>query len=805
MGRAGGRASAGDATTTSMVCGRALAACALAAVVAISAVAMACRTAYAATCAGETLRSSLESSLLPDCRAYEMVTPPYKDGYPLFLRSFASDGERAILESYGGLADLSGSGEGFEGNLYLDTRSSDGWRLSSMMEPLRDLVGQEEVAGAAEANDGMSLWQAHTPRQSAKTDELYVRSESGDYTRVGTLSPVAEENATRKSAEVRATPVATTSDFQHVVIQGNQGTQDHWPFDDTTGKNSLYEYSGVNNERPVLVAATGEKPTDDAYDERLLAGCGSELGGGKEGSVYNAFSASGEVIFFTLAPCSPGQKTDEVNARMHGSVSSPEPAETVDASEPECTGVECEQESGKNFEGASESGEKLFFTSTQKLTTNASDLAADGSATQEEGQPGCSQEQNASGCNLYEYDFALEVGHRLVLVAGGADKVRGVAGIAEDGSRIYYAAEGKVPGYGENEFHRLPEEDKPNLYVYDTDTGVTSFIATLSQQDEADWARRFFRPVEVTGEGGRFMLFASYAQGVTPDTTNELDAAQLFEYDAETGELVRVTQGERAAGAHGEKGWNDDGNDVTAGIRLETIELISKSLGEEDDFKATTNRSNIAKDGKTILFETAGELSPLAGPASALGCSSVYEFRSEGSIDAGAVHLLSDGRDVPIHKGEVCGAEFIGMDENGNNILFSTTDPLLNSDVDGGQPDIYDARVNGGVSPRSVEGEARACAAMTCEGPTTPASGGVAVTPAAGAEGDFAPAGTSNPAVGSTSKGPGSSSKSSTKKEGSRKTCKNGVMRRRGTCRGLSQKRRRLKVHVKRSAGKGLR
>ena len=651
--------------------------------------------AESGACPNEALRTELNSSLLPECRAYEMVTPPYKDGYPLVLRSFASNGDQVILASFGGFAELPGSGEGLEGNFYLDTRSTDGWRPSSMMAPLSEFIGQGTWGGASEANDGMSLWAEHTPQQSVRTDELYVRSASGEYTRVGTLSPTAEESTSSNIGNLRDTPIAATSTYRHIVLSAEFPGQDYWNFDKTTGGHSLYEYSGIDNKRPVLVAVKSAK-LERGEDEELVAVCGAELGSGGGGSVYNALSSDGETIFFTLSSCNPAPKTNEIYARLHGGMISPALAETVDVSERECAGAECETESGKNFEGASENGEKAFFSSTQKLTSNASNLTPGGSAT---GGSGCAATVSTSGCNLYEYNFALKMGRRLTLVAGGSDNVRGVAGIAEDGARIYYVAEGEVPGARENEFQRLPVAGEPNLYVYDTDTGVTSFITTLSKDDdEADWIRRFRRPVEVTGEGGRFLLFVSAASGVTLNESSKTGVAQLFEYDAETGELVRVTQGELVPGQHGEGGWNEDGNGVMVGINPEAIELEANTLGEQSDFKATTNRLNIAQNGKTVVFETAGELSPLAQPAStsAPACSSVYEFRSEGPISTGTVRLLSDGRDVPIHKNEVCGAEFIGMDENGNNILFSTSDSLLTSDVDGGQPDIYDARVNGG-------------------------------------------------------------------------------------------------------------
>ena len=305
---------------------------------------------------------------------------------------------------------------------------------------------------AAEANDGMSLWYGHTPQQSAKAFELYVRSASGDYARVGTLSPTVvskegeESDVLESTSKLSDSTIAATSAYQHVVLLANQPGEDYWSFDKTIGGRSLYEYSGTDNERPVLVAATGEKPTGGEYHEELLADCGSEFGSGSSfGSSYNALSADGETIFFTLYPCEPGRKTAEIYARTHGSASSSVSAETVDVSENECTAA-CGEVSGKNFEGASENGEKMFFTSTQKLTNNASDLTAGGTAYQElEGCP-----SSRDGCNLYEYDFGQSTHERLTLIAGDTDNVRGVAGIGEDGSQVYFVADGIIPGSGKN-------------------------------------------------------------------------------------------------------------------------------------------------------------------------------------------------------------------------------------------------------------------------------------------------------------------------------------------------------------------
>ena len=674
--------------------------------------------AESGACPNEALRTELNSSLLPECRAYEMVSTPFKDGQPLLVAGYAGDGEEVVLHSLAGIAGTPGSGEAAtESNWYLATRTAGGWRLSGMNAPLSEFVGQ--VPDALEAKDGLSLWTQHTPQQAAKTAGLYVRSADGEYSSVGTLSSkaVGEEEASDfmngTSSSIDSEPIAAISTYAHIVIRAGD-LEAHWPFDHTTAAESLYEYSGANNKQPVLVATVGSEKGSDT----LLAPCGAAFGSGRLGSAYNALSRDGEMIFFTLEPCS--SKPAELYARLHGALASPGAAESVDVGESECS-VECGEVSGKNFEGASENGEKVFFTSTQKLTNNASDLTVGGSATEEERKKPCAHSEN--GCNLYEFNFALPVHERLKLVAGDGDDVRGVAGIAEDGARVYFVADGEVPGSGENEFHRKPVAGKPNLFVHDTDTGVTAFIATLSEtEDSRDWERTFFRPVEVAGEDGRFLLFVSAASDVTADETSNEGVAQLFEYDAETGELVRVTQGE--------DGYDENGNGVGRGIEPESISTVARLLGELHDFKTAANRLNVARDGKTVVFETADALSERATGASARGCTSVYEFSSKESILEGKVHLLSDGRDTQLYQGVRCGATFQAMDEDGANVLIFTADPLLTSDVDGVQPDVYDVRVVGGFAPSSAapecEGERCLGAVSSPPGTTTPGSSGQA-------------------------------------------------------------------------------
>ena len=634
----------------------------------------------ALACSNDTLRSELSSSRLPDCRAYEMVTPPYKEGYSLFPLSYSADGEKAIVGGLANIVGAVGAGEsGLEGDLYVDTRAN-GWQLSPLNAPLSEYVG--EIPLASEADHGQTLWEQHTPSQSAFTRDMYVRSATGAFSLIGPIGVPFEGEETGPANNIFTfnlhidRPVAATSDYSHVILR-SLNAEDLWPFDETVSGESVYEYSGLNNSQPRLVGVNGEKGSN-----QLISRCGTELGSGQTGSAFNALSADGETIFFTAegepsCGLSGPITTDEVYARIHGGVASSLAPETVDVSANECSKACGSNASGKNFEGASEDGKVVFFTSTQKLTNDAVDGTTSGNASR---GGGCSSTpKGEGGCNLYVYNFSIpgvecQEEHKcLRLVAAG--EVLGVAGIAEDGQRIYFVKRSSL--------------GTPELYAYDLATEQTKLVATLSltgPEEATIWAREFRHPVEVSGEDGRYLLFASATPKLTADDT--ATAVQLFEYDAVSGELVRVTKGEN--------GYNENGNGVTIGVAPSSIIGVAELLGRFEDFKSDGNRLNISSDGKTIAFRTRGRLSSYA--TSAEKCGSVYEFHTNGALSEGELHLLSDGADVQPRQGG-CGALFNKMDNSGANVLLSTADPLLSSDVDGVQRDVYDARIEGGFPP----------------------------------------------------------------------------------------------------------
>jgi hypothetical protein len=757
-------------------------------------------------CPNEALRVELGSGFLPDCRAYEMVTPPYKEGFELGvpLDGFSSDGDRAFMFGRGGLAGTEGESESLgQSGVYMDTRTASGWQLEPALAPSSEFVG--EIPVAFEGNSGLSLWRQHTPAQSATTVELYVRSASGVYTLIGPLStPEQAEGGSADAIESNggySAPLAATSNYSHVVMRSGEQTRPFtnlpvtWPFDEkeAAGKGYLlYEYSGTGNSEPILVDVTGPRGS-----LQIVGDCGALLGSGQHGSAYNAFSSDGETVFFTSDAEYCGSA--EVWARRHGSLLSVLPAESVDVSarapEPQCTGAcRLSVESGKEFEGASENGERVFFASTQQLLNGASEDpdASDNAFDRNREAGGCNVTAGVGGCNLYEYDFNAAAGDNLRLVAGGAE-VLGVARIAENGSRVYFVAKGVLTGRG-NGFGAKPAAGEPNLYEYDpgeaeSDPGYKPvFIATLSPNDYEDWQEADGRPVQATPDG-RFLVFASARPGLTPGDTTTTE--QLFEYDAVTGELVRVSQGE--------DGYGDNGNAVAGGVLVKQFAVEQRFFESYNGvFRSSTNISDVADGGMTVVFDSTGRLSALASSAEQ-GCSSVYEYRSSGSIANGGVHLISDGVDAQAgDSGEGCeGAFFQYMDAEGENILFSTADQLVSSDTDE-LPDVYDARVDGGFPAPSAPA---ACQGEGCLGaPAVPPELVGAGSVAGSGEGSLPPV-LAPPVV-----KPGVRSLTRVQKLArALKACKREPRRRRAACEALARRRYAVVSRVSSASGRGKR
>ncbi len=685
-------------------------------------------------CANQAIRAQLASAQLPDCRAYELVTPVAKQGWAPKLAG--ADGSRAVLKSLGGFA---GSNQRTIVSVYVTDRllgaGTEGeWRTSPFIEApdLEISEATENLIDESRALDA-GIFEAQQLEGALPGERnIYRRTlPSGVPLEVGPQFPPAILASARPGITDRATFPSVSSNLGSVLFEiagpapaENNGLNVLWPGDGTVtntgpldngqGFLSLYEYNGVNQLAPTLVGL-------DANGHQISQ-CGTSLGlpavsrttppeSGfalpNPADVYNAISEDGSRVFFTAAKATQGPSGDACTGEGTGrgpaanelfarvSARSGSGHETRPISDPvpnaECTTSACltAPPGDAAFQGASRDGSRVFFLSTRQLTDRASeDSAAEDSATSQAGCPGAAAN---NGCNLYEYDMNAPEGHNLTAVSAGdlsgsGPEVQGVVRVSEDGSHVYFVARGVLTNAA-NPLGAHPVAGGENLYVFDSHSDAIAFVATLSENDAIDWsAEDAGRPADATPDG-RYLVFASSA-ALTPDDTSSV--AQVFHYDALGQTLVRVSAGQ--------DGFNEDGNTGEYAASIVSHAYRGWQNGAPE-------LSSVTDNGGTVVFESSDALTPEAAP----GSPHVYQY------EGGTVSLLSPGQDVTAPPGSPATTHLLGIDGSGQDVFFETAAALVAQDGDT-QTDIYDARVDGGFLPPAPT----PCAGMTCQGALAP-------------------------------------------------------------------------------------
>jgi hypothetical protein len=695
--------------------------------------------AHAEACPNEQLRVEDHSTSLPDCRAYEQVTPPFKYGQEAYLTfkqdGIANNGDAITYNSLGGFGEP-GDDNGQRGAFYVARRGANGWSSIAVNLP------RERFQGLGPPNEGeVSDYSANlsesltiqAPVGSTVIDKrIYRVPVGGTPVEVGpTIEPAKAATYSPQDVEEGKFPipvyVGAGANLEHVFfgLENKNGLGDwFWNGDATDqGRLSLYEYSGPGDSEPELVGVRGGPGSKE-----LISECGTYIGGvesqGYGGSTdsYNAISENGDIVFLSAATACAGASptVTELYARLDGS-------ETVAISEPSkedcsaCDTSKAAQEAGKVagfkyggalFQGANQAGTRVFFLSAQALL------------------PG------AKGDNLYEYDFEAPKGEKVSLVApdmAPADNFGlipgGVARVSEDGMRVVFVSEDSALATNRDANGKTAAEEAEagrgslDLYAFNALSDRLVFIAALAPGDQEVWQLRDARPVDATANG-RFVVFLSAAD-LTPGTDAE-GRQQVYLYDAQSGEeeaqdgvassksLVRVSIGQQSPGGYYcpstkriEAGFNCNGNS-NGGVGIPARNFESASF-------AHPLVSAVSENG-AVFFSSTGALTPQATNEQVVGCteeeagsclqpsvaSNVYEYED------GQVYLLAVGS---AHE------ELFGADPSGENVFFTTSEPLVGQDTDTGQ-DLYDARVDGGfpapVTPAECKGE-------TCQAPVGPA------------------------------------------------------------------------------------
>ena len=693
-------------------------------------------------CPNETLRNG-PSAELPECRAYELVSPAYTDGAPAFRLAVSPDGSRMIVQSIGNFGDAKASTSN-EGATYELTRTEAGWNETGInLEQSHFPYG--EFQGASEKLE-KSLWRARESSQPVGAVGLYIREADG---LVHDLGPTKNPEGTSNGLPGLGDPLAFSGptyvqgsrDLSHVLFERDAGESAKneefeptlWRGDTTKPYKhpSLYEYTAAAAERaePTLVGvAPGPEEAKHLPSEHptLVSECGTNLGSrsGTSGDGENAVSETGATVFFTAMAATQGTGSEHCNTSNEGTgppvneldarlgaeqtlkISSPShPLAQGSGAGPEECGPTCEAAAPDEgvFQGASRDGSKVFFLTRQPLLN------------QDEGATG-------RGQDLYEDEIEGEGGGAKVArviqlshdpIAGQAAAVDGVTRVSEDGSHVYFVAKGELASNsnGQAAPFSTAHDGAENLYVSEPDpaapnTRQTLFVAMLcstagfsgsvsdSQCNSSDsqmWSSEGTAPAQTTPDG-RFLVFSSATDLTAPEDAST--TSQVFRYDAETGELVRVSIGKRGtyecpATKVIEKGFNCNGNTSTFPVSI-------------PDPSSAGAPAAISNDGSYVVFQSADGLTPGAlngreesvvvnGEESTYLANNVYEYHD------GEISLISDGHDTSQTLGK-SSVEVEGMSPSGADIFFSTADRLVPQDTTT-QRAIYDARIDGGFPP----------------------------------------------------------------------------------------------------------
>ncbi len=627
-----------------------------------------------------TQRSGVALSL-PDGREWELVSPPDKHG-----ASLEPIGEQGVIQAAAGGSAISyyanapseAEPKGYSEDVQvLSKRGSDGWSSRVIATP-HDIASGLGLGEGYEyrffsSDLSQALVEPHGPFTplSAEASERtpYVRDDDACqatpakcYTPLVNAGNVMSGVKFGNEPEVEGEPkgfigevsfVGGSADLRHVVLKSGVAlTPD--------GSPGLYEWG---DGKLTFIGVGGFGDSEEVSTRHAISDDGSRVifetnNRGNEGSLFMRDVAKGESVHL-----------DAVQSGASG-------AGTVEP----------------KFQIASGDGSKVFFTDAQQLTKDSN--AQNGEPDLYECQ--IVQVAGKSTCELSD----LTVAHN----PGGTADVQGlVLGASEDGSYVYYVADGVLAGGASQGNCRNNSSGACNVYVAHETGGAwtTTFIGTVSAQDGPDWSRLQGHPSGVSRDG-RFLAFMSQRSLPGYDTRDAVTGnpdEEVYIYDASTEHVACAScdpTGARPVGGIFDPIFTHEGL-LVSGDRI---------WGNTHTFRVAGNipgwtpyaldraryQSRYLSDSGRLFFNSYSALVP----QDVNGTWDVYEYEPAGVGDCtvssttfsehsgGCVGLISSGTSPEE-------SAFVDASEGGGDVFFLTSTKLLSQDFDASM-DVYDAR-----------------------------------------------------------------------------------------------------------------
>ncbi len=631
----------------------------------------------AGSCPNEQLRAENESAQLPDCRAYEQVTPagPYSAEF-----NGVSSGDNAVFfASSGALAGLpvDENNGNQDTRIFAMTRGGGGWVLSSATAFSGELFHTYPFVGSSA--DGSRVFVASLTSETPE-GVLPKYSALNLYETVDGGPPVVISHDARGHQLTGGKlnglmgPVVVSGDGSHVVF--SSGSPLTVLAAESGGGPYVYEADAAGEVSLVSVTAGGALPPAGAG-----AGLGSVRPGEDEahGVLTNAVSTDGSTVIFNSTeqydPAAPAGFGTQVFVHRRAS--------TIDVSK----GIE-----DAAFDGASANGDRVAFSDPSE--------------------------------DLFEFDSAA---HHLVRIASNSGLgSETFLAMSADGSHVYFASEQRLDP-------AAPAHQSNEPFLYEWVDGHVTYLASLSRSDVRRLTSRApaltngqqggaggqedltgteaLGPVRATADGAH-LVFESEGRLTQDDHNTEVGRINIYEYSDGQG-LTRVSAGSLL----------DSGNgpyDATIGSQQQLPSFAGAS-GEAQPFTFGVSQTDgrvLAEDG-SVFFSSREALTDGASD----GPLHVYEWRE------GRTYLIAPPGP------NATDAHYLESSADGASVYFSATQAVLPSDTNGGWVNIWAARSDGGfpgAPPTNpcAENECPASApAARATPPTTTFSGAGNATP----------------------------------------------------------------------------
>jgi hypothetical protein len=624
-------------------------------------------SAPALACPNEGLRTGLSASL-PDCRAYEMVSPVNKNGHGVYestperVNGQAAAAGGAVTYVANGPFPGSASGTNSPSE-YLAVRGEDAWSSVSLFPPQAYSYGvgvatpafsafssdlSKAILGDATDSPPLVAWEQETGG-TTKASNLFVRDNAtGAYSLINFPAPGLTPGAYQPTFD------GASADFATVIFNAPAALTHDAPGGSGGGVDNLYAWTDGVVSLVSQIPPAGEPSCGPAGPTCIADPNGGRFGdenavkgeSSQGGSFVRIISSDGSRIFFTannnLYVRENGQSTVQVDAPQGGAG-------------PGGGGV---------WATAAGDGSRVFFydDASAGLTSDT----VPGSAT-----------------NLYSYDTVT--GTLTDLTPASTAEVLGVVNEAsQDGSYLYFVANGvltKAPNsLGET---ASPGECKSGMQatqtcnLYLSHDSTISFVHTVfGNAAENAYTRNpllaFHTASRVTPDGRNLAFFA---EGGTGGSGLRPTFAELFEYSAGSGRVSHLC----------------------ACTGSEFRGLAGNSLGLEQSNSTFQYTRALSDDGGRVFFES---YQPLL-LSDTNGQPDVLEFEEDGaggcSAASGCLYLISSGTSVRA-------SWFVDASADGSEVFFTTNQQLVTADTDDAY-DLYDARVEGGFPspPKSPE------------------------------------------------------------------------------------------------------